>query len=417
MPISDEISIDDGRDPADLADIIAPMVYEQVTEPVTPSDVADSLPDGGQRTASEDRLAERFGVDEFVLTTKAVRVTLDELARQGYLNKQIVPTPETPGGFQVWYGQADDDDGLLDELRDKASTSLSTAADESDTDDASQVDMSDASPGGNSSASNVSAESLTSGSLLKGRYRLETNLGGKSRTTVWKATDTDTGESVVVKIGTDESTELITNEGAHLERLGAAGLGDVIPILREIFEIEDGTILVKEYIDGITLADLVEAEDGLDDEETMYILKELSDIVASCHQKDIIVQNLLPEDIVLQPDGTVSLIDFDVAIDLRGDGPIRHPQTPYTSPEVGAKRDEMEDLIGAASDVYQLGLVGIFLRVGFLPEERPEQGLSPADYGRQSEIGDVLEQATQQTVTDRFDSATVFHRSIQTHWE
>ena len=417
MPFSDERVADNGRDTADLVDIVAPIVYEQVTEPVTSSEVGGSLPDGGQRKATDERLADRFGVDEFEMTQQAIRVVLDELSHRGYLTKQLVPATETPTGFQVCYDRTDDEDGVLDELRDTASATLSSAEDSSDTDGTSKADTEPTSTEADSPAVDVSAATLTSGSLLKDRYRLETNLGGKSHTTVWKATDIDTDETVVIKIGTGDSAALITNEGFHLEYLHTEGLGGAIPNRREIFDIRDGTVLVKEYLDGMTLTELVEADDGLNDEETIYILKELTDIVASCHQEDLIVQNLLPEDVVLRPDGTVSLIDFDVAIDLRGDGPIRHPQTAYTPPEVGAKRDEMEDLIGGPSDVYQLGLVGVFMRIGFLPEDRPEQGLSPADYGRESKIGNVLEQATKQTVADRFNSAAVFHRRIQTHSE
>jgi len=262
MPISNETFTESGLDTADVTDITAPIVFEQVTEPVTSSDVVESLPEGGHRTATEDRLAERFDVDDVELTKRAIQVVLNELAQQGYLTKRVVPTPESPSGFEVYYQRADHQDGDLDELRDVASASLASAEDGSDTEEACEPGVSGTNTDDDAPTVDVSSETLTTGSLLKDRYRLETDLGGKSHITVWKATDTDTDESVVVKIGTNESTELITNEGVQLKRLATAGLEDAIPNLRKVFELQDGTVLIKEYIEGITLADLVEAENG-----------------------------------------------------------------------------------------------------------------------------------------------------------
>lgn len=415
MPISDDTFTEAGRDVSELVEVVAPLVYEHVTEPVTPSDVLDALPEAGRRTATERRVAEQLDVDEIELTTQAVRLVLDSLVEKGHLSMKLVPGPGTPSGFRVFYRRSGDDDGVLDELRDSASSRLSgTPSGDNSDDGSSAADESTADAAGAPSADGgESTATFDAGTLLDDRYRLEADLGGKSETSVWKATDTDDDRAVIAKIGIGNSAELVTNEAALLETLQDAGLADAIPSDIDQFEIDDGVVLIKEYIEGLTLKELVDAEGGLDDDEMVYVLEQLTDIVASCHQNDIIVQNLLPEDIVLQPDGTVSLIDFDVSIDLSGSGPILHPQTPYTPPEVGDKRDEMDEPVGAPSDVYQLGLVGLFLRLGFLPQDRPKQGLSPADYGRESAVGSVIERATRQAVSDRFDSAIVFHRRVR----
>lgn len=398
MPISNDTFGAAGRDVSELTEITAPLVYEQVTEPVTPSHVVAALPEDGRQAATESRLAERLDVEDLELTTQAVRLVLDRLVADGHLSRRLVPEPDVPSGFQVYYRRSGDGDGVLDELRDVASATLSGGSADGD---ASAAD------------GEGSVASPESGTLLRGRYRLETDLGGKSKTSVWKATDTDTDRTVVAKVGAGSSAELVSNEAAILETLRGAGLTDAVPSVIAQFELDDGTVLIKEHLEGVTLEELVATEDGLDDEEMVYILEELTNVVASCHQNEIIVQNLLPEDVVVQPDGTVSLIDFDVSIDLTSSGPTLHPQTPYTPPEVGDKRDEMDERIGTSSDVYQLGLLGLYLRVGSLPQDRPRQGLSPRDYGRESRIGSVLERATNQAVADRFDSAIVFHRRIR----
>ncbi|WP_075936330.1 protein kinase domain-containing protein [Halosegnis longus] len=420
MPISDDIFTETGRDVAELAEIVAPLVYEQVTEPSTPSDVLTGLPADGQRTATETRVAERFDVDELELTTQAVRLVLDELVNDGYLSRRLVPAPGTPSGFQVFYRRAETDDDALDELRETASASLSSSADDSgdsDEESASAAEQTAETTTDSPATMNLDPSTLEPGTVIEDRYRLEQALGGKSETSVWRATDTETSHAVILKLATGDGADLVRNEAAILRKLQETELAETLPAVIAEYERENGAILVKEVIEGMTLEELVETEGGLADDEVVYILEELTDIVATCHANDIIVQNLLPEDIILQPDGTVSLVDFDIAIDLAGSGPILHPQTPYTPPEVGEKREEMDEPIGAASDVYQLGLVGIFLRVGTLPQDRPEQGLSPVDYGRESAIGSVLERATREPVADRFDSAIVFHRRIRAQWE
>lgn len=62
-----------------------------------------------------------------------------------------------------------------------------------------------------------------------------------------------------------------------------------------------------------------------------------------------------PKIVALRADGTVSLVLFDIVIDLRGDGSICHPQTPYT-PRCRAKRDKMDDQIGTDLTCISSGL-------------------------------------------------------------
>ena len=74
------------------------------------------------------------------------------------------------------------------------------------------------------------------------------------------------------------------------------------------------TVTVREYVDGLTL-DQYARENNLSRQEIVTICLQLCDVLAFLHhrQEPIIHRDIKPQNIFIRPDGSLALIDFDIA--------------------------------------------------------------------------------------------------------
>jgi serine/threonine protein kinase len=126
----------------------------------------------------------------------------------------------------------------------------------------------------------------------------------------------------------------------------------------------DQPFLVMEYLQGKSLADVIEDEKQIDAERSVNIFIQASEALAAAHAKNVLHRDLKPSNIMLiqtkdQPD-FVKIVDFGIAKLLPGSGKeVQLTQTGevfgsplYMSPEqfVGRKVD-------TRSDIYSMGCV------------------------------------------------------------
>lgn len=87
------------------------------------------------------------------------------------------------------------------------------------------------------------------------------------------------------------------------------------PNLPRIFEVQqngDTVFVLEEYIDGITVADIL--ENGLYTEQGVKaVVSPLCDALQVLHENSIIHRDIKPENVMITNDGNVKLIDFDAA--------------------------------------------------------------------------------------------------------
>ena len=122
--------------------------------------------------------------------------------------------------------------------------------------------------------------------------------------------------------------------------------------------------LVMEYIEGPTLADLMDA--GLDDERIPNLLDQIAAGLDYAHARGVIHRDIKPGNVLMTEDGRAVLADFGLAWLLEGaqltltGGVIGTPE--YMSPEQAAGHQ-----FDHRADVYALGIVLFEMLVG----ERP----------------------------------------------
>lgn len=152
---------------------------------------------------------------------------------------------------------------------------------------------------------------------------------------------------------------LKTAQGARglelLKREYEVSIGLSHPGLAYVFTYEEdspvGPCLVQEFVDGETLAQWLSGNPSAS--ERRRIFAELLSVVAYLHQKDIVHNDLKPDNILVsKASGALKLVDLGFADDNTHLGKALGGTRSYASPELLSGC-----VVTAASDVYSLGVI------------------------------------------------------------
>jgi serine/threonine protein kinase len=126
-------------------------------------------------------------------------------------------------------------------------------------------------------------------------------------------------------------------------------------------KIKDKIVLIQEFVQGKTLNEVIERE--LEETEVESVMVQLFDVVAHAHDIGIIHRDIKPENVMVKPDGTLKLLDFGAAKELK-DKEMSNTVTgsrPFMSPEQIMGKSQRR------SDVWALGVVMYVLYTGMFP--------------------------------------------------
>lgn len=178
-----------------------------------------------------------------------------------------------------------------------------------------------------------------------------------------------------------------TREEALSEARTACLLGH--PNIIQVFDFEsdaDDSYIVMEYVDGLSLAELLSRVEGgvLTFDECSHVLASVSSALAYAHENGVLHLDIKPANIMVDRTGTVKLADFGMATlaSAAGYGGARGGTIGYMSPEQirGETVDERSDVFSLAVVVYQ-ALTGISPFAAETAQEslrRIERGPRPA---------------------------------------
>jgi serine/threonine protein kinase len=166
--------------------------------------------------------------------------------------------------------------------------------------------------------------------ILDGKYRIEQLLGQGGMGAVFRATHLGTKRTVAVKVihpQLSSQREFVARFQREAEAAGRLRHPNVVDVTDFGFaQTEDGRVayLVMEYLDGATLAEIIQEEGKLPTSWVIDILEQVCSAVDEAHRAGIIHRDLKPDNIWLEPNGrggyTVKVLDFGLV--KMGDGPI-----------------------------------------------------------------------------------------------
>lgn len=167
------------------------------------------------------------------------------------------------------------------------------------------------------------------------------------------------GEFAVTKCYTEKTLLSRDTEGRILRALHHAGL----PRFIEEYESDGMLCVVREYVKGVTLSELLE-EEPLTEQEAMPVLLQLCDILAYLHSQSppVIHRDLKPQNIVLTDDGTVKLIDFGISRIY--DAEAKKDTVFYGTQGFAPPEQYGFSQTDSRSDLYALGMVMGYMLTG-----------------------------------------------------
>lgn len=217
---------------------------------------------------------------------------------------------------------------------------------------------------------------VTTGEIV-GHYRIEEELGGGTFGTVFRARDVRLDREVAIKILHHQDSEDEIELGRILQE-GRAASALNHPNICAIYNAgeEDGLhYIAMEYVEGWTLAELIEA-DPLPVAKALDYVAQMAAALGHAHSRGIIHRDLKASNVVITADNYAKLLDFGLArrLDTQKLRAATHSRQSlgefgglagtlaYMAPEVLRGKPAT-----AASDLWSLGAMFYQMLTGALP--------------------------------------------------
>lgn len=220
-------------------------------------------------------------------------------------------------------------------------------------------------------------------------YTIQEKLGEGGMGAVYKAHDTRLLRTVAIKI---LLPHLVTDEKrrhrfSHEAQAASALNHPNICTIHDIGDENNIHFIVMEYIDGLTLREILQNKGALPENEVIKIAVQVCDALVAAHARRIIHRDIKPENIMISQEGHVKITDFGLAILLNNQNIEQNITNPpvanstkssllssistfqgtvcYMSPE------QIENkTIDSRTDIFALGIVLYEMAYG----KRPFQG-------------------------------------------
>lgn len=209
---------------------------------------------------------------------------------------------------------------------------------------------------------------IAKGQKINDRYEIEKLIGEGGMANVYLAHDTILDRKVAVKVlrGDLAGDEKFVRRFQR-EALSASSLSH--PNIVEIYDVgEDGGnfYIVMEFIEGKTLKQLIKKRGVLSLSETIDIMLQLLDALATAHDSYIIHRDIKPQNIMIKESGLVKITDFGIAMALNS---VELTQTNSVMGSVHYLPPEQASGKGSTirSDIYSLGILMFEMLTGKMP--------------------------------------------------
>ncbi len=263
---------------------------------------------------------------------------------------------------------------------------------------------------------------LEIGSLVDGKYKILNKVGQGGMSVVYLAMNEKANKQWAVKeVRKDgiKDFEIVKQglvaETDILKKLNHPNLPSIV----DVIDTDDSFIIIMDYIQGNSLNKALDEYGAQPQDHVIAWAKQLCDVLGYLHTRTpaIIYRDMKPANVMLKPDGNVTLIDFGTAREFKEKNLADTTclgTVGYAAPEQFGGMGQTD----ARTDIYCLGATLYHLVTGMNPceppyEIKPIREINPSLSGG---LERIIQKCTQRDPNDRYQSAAELMYALE-HYE
>ena len=220
-------------------------------------------------------------------------------------------------------------------------------------------------------AATIDPGNLTTGSRFADRYEIITVVGRGGMGTVYRAKDLELGQEVAIKtlrpefLVDDTILERFKSEIRLTYRITHKNV-----VRTHYFgEWSGAYYLTMEFVEGVTLRQLMDTRGHLGVPSTLAIGVQLAESLAVAHEQGVIHRDIKPQNLLLDAEGVLKVMDFGIARLTERTSGLTEVGLVVGTPAYMSPEQLLADQLDARSDLYSTGLVLFECLTGRLPFE------------------------------------------------
>jgi len=259
---------------------------------------------------------------------------------------------------------------------------------------------------------------LEQGMLVDGKYRILSQIGKGGMSVVYLAIVESANMTWAVKeVRKDSKTDYnIIQQGliAEIDTLKSVR-HEKLPRIIDVLEHEDSYIIIMDYIEGLSMDKILEKKGAQAEEDVVKWSKQLCEVLGYLHSRPtpIIYRDMKPSNIMLKPNGDVTIIDFGTAKKYEFDsGETTGLGTAgYAAPEQygGLGRTD------ARTDIFALGMTMYTLLTGIDPEKTlvVDNSIRSVNPAFSLGLDEIILKCTQRDANKRYQSCAELFYALE----
>jgi serine/threonine protein kinase len=208
-----------------------------------------------------------------------------------------------------------------------------------------------------------------------GQFQIVEELGKGGMATVYKAYQASLHRHVALKVllpALAQDMDVVKRFLREAQTAAALRHPNVITIY-DVGSQEDVHYIVAEYLEGVTLAQLLDTEgSALPLSRILPIVRQVSDALDYAHSRGFVHRDIKPSNIMVDParDDHVTLMDFGL-VQVTGGSRITRSGYIVGTPDYMSPEQAKGDAIDQRTDIYSLGVTTYHMLTGNVPFAKP----------------------------------------------
>ncbi|GHA76049.1 serine/threonine-protein kinase [Cognatilysobacter bugurensis] len=213
-----------------------------------------------------------------------------------------------------------------------------------------------------------SQQRLAAGSVLAGRFRIESVLGIGGMGVVYRARDLSLDVPVALKLLRPELASRPDAFDRFRQELLTARQVSSPHVVRIHDLAQDGAqwFITMDLIEGEGLDRRIDRDGPLAPDEALAIARQLAEGLGAAHARGVIHRDLKPANVLIDRDGRAFITDFGVARSLASGG-LTQTGSVVGTPDYLSPEQARGEAVDARSDLYALGLILYEMLTGAMP--------------------------------------------------